>query len=155
VDFLEEQSHLQIFFAPGPRITTITPNLMERILALSPILHLNETEARSFTQCPVLEEAIIALHNKTGNDLIVTQGDQGASCFYQGKPYHIGGHKAKVIDTIGAGDAHIGSIIASLHQGKTLPQALAIANVVSAAVVSVAGAGLTQEEYNRAIHSIC
>lgn len=153
VDFLEEQSHLQVFFAPGPRITTISSNLIERILGLSPILHLNETEACSFTHCPTLEEAIISLHNKTRNDLVVTQGDQGATCLYRGKLYHTGGHKTKVIDTIGAGDAHIGSIIASLHQGKTLPQALAVANTVSAAVVSVAGASLTQEEYNRAIHS--
>lgn len=153
VDFLEEQSYLQIFFAPGPRITTINPSFMERILALSPILHLNETEACSFSHSSTLEEAISKLHQKTKNDLIVTQGEQGASCFYQGEIHHKAGYKTKVVDTIGAGDAHIGSIIASLHQGKTLPQALEIANSVSAAVVSVAGASLSQEEYNRLLHS--
>ena len=127
---------------------------MDRIFALSPILHLNEAEACSFTQCSTLEEAIAKLHTKTKNDLVVTQGEHGATCFHQGEIHHIGGYKTEVVDTIGAGDAHIGSIIASLHQGKSLPQALKIANAVSAAVVSVAGASLTQDEYNRVFHSL-
>ena len=61
------------------------------------------------------------------------------------------GHKAVVVDTIGAGDAHMGSLIAALHQGFELPQAVRRANRVSAAVVSISGASLTTDEYNGAL----
>jgi len=44
VEFLEQNPHIQIIFAPGPRILKIDRTLLQRILALHPILHLNETE---------------------------------------------------------------------------------------------------------------
>ena len=150
VAFLEEQSQHQIFFAPGPRINTVSRDFINRIFALSPILHLNEEEATSFTGAESLKGALSLLHEKTGNDIIVTQGAAGSSCFHQGQIHFVPSKKAAVVDTIGAGDSHIGTIIAALHQGRNLPQTLEMANSVSAAVVSVAGASLTQEAFNQA-----
>ena len=153
VAFLEEQSQLQIFFAPGPRITSISRDFLHRIFALSPILHLNEEEACGFTGTVTLQEALFQLHEKTGNDVIVTQGAEGSSCIHQGKIHFVPGKTATVVDTIGAGDAHIGTIIAALHLGMELPQALEVANAVSAAVVSVAGASLSKEAFQQATSS--
>ena len=153
VAFLEEQPQLQIFFAPGPRITTISRDFLHRIFALSPILHLNEEEACGFTGTVTLQEALFQLHEKTGNDVIVTQGAEGSSCIHQGKIHFVPGKTATVVDTIGAGDAHIGTIIAALHLGMELPQALEVANAVSAAVVSVAGASLSKEAFQQATNS--
>ena len=153
VAFLEEQSQLQIFFAPGPRITSISRDFLHRIFALSPILHLNEEEACGFTGTVTLQEALFQLHEKTGNDVIVTQGAEGSSCIHQGKIYFVPGKTTTVVDTIGAGDAHIGTIIAALHLGMELPQALEVANAVSAAVVSVAGASLSKEAFQQATNS--
>jgi sugar/nucleoside kinase (ribokinase family) len=150
VSFLEEQHHLQIFFAPGPRITTIRKDFLNRIFALSPILHLNEQEACSFTGTEKLQDALFQLHERTGNDVIVTQGAEGASFIHQGKIHFVPSNKTRVVDTIGAGDAHIGTIIAGLHLGMELSQAIEIANAVSAAVVSVAGASLSQEAFHQA-----
>lgn len=150
VTFLEEQRQLQIFFAPGPRITTIRKDFLNRIFALSPILHLNEQEACSFTGAESLQKALFQLHEKTGNDVIVTQGAEGVSFIHQGKIHFVPSNKTRVIDTIGAGDAHIGTIIAGLHLGMELSQALEIANAVSAAVVSVAGASLSKEAFHQA-----
>lgn len=153
VTFLEEQRQLQIFFAPGPRITTISKNFLDRIFSLSPILHLNETEACSFTEAKSLQDALFQLHEKTGNDVIVTQGAEGASFIHQGKIHFVSSKKTAVVDTIGAGDAHIGTIIAGLHLRMELSQALEIANAVSAAVVSVAGASLSKEAFHQATNN--
>ncbi len=38
-----------IFFAPGPMITEIEPETMEKFMALSPVLHINEAEAMGYT----------------------------------------------------------------------------------------------------------
>lgn len=153
VTFLEEQRQLQIFFAPGPRITTISKNFLDRIFSLSPILHLNETEACSFTGAESLQDALFQLHEKTGNDVIVTQGAEGASCIHHGQIHFVSSKKTAVVDTIGAGDSHIGTIIAGLHLGMELSQALEIANAVSAAVVSVAGASLSKEAFHQATNN--
>lgn len=160
VDFLEElrqgeeSRQLQIFFAPGPRIAAIDAQLMDRILALSPIVHLNESEIKSFTGEVTLEAAMAGLWQRTRNSVVVTRGEQGACCIHQGQVHYMDGHKAMVVDTIGAGDAHIGSIIAALHQGLELPHAVRRANAVSAAVVSISGASLTQGEYNGALGKV-
>ena len=46
VEFLEKNSPAHcILCPPGPRLTVIDPALTERIYKLSPVLHLNETEA--------------------------------------------------------------------------------------------------------------
>lgn len=157
VDFLEELRRgkefcqLQIFFAPGPRITAIDASLMDRMLALSPVVHLNESEIQSFAGGATLEDAMERLWQRTGNSVVVTRGEQGACCIHQGQVHYMDGCKAVVVDTIGAGDAHIGSVIAALHQGLELPQAVRRANRVAAAVVSITGASLTQGEYNGAL----
>lgn len=137
-----------IFFAPGPRITAIDASLMDRILGLSPIVHLNESEIQSFTGEVALETAMEGLFQRTRNSVVVTRGERGACCIHQGHIHHVNGNRAVVVDTIGAGDAHIGSVIAALHQGLNFLQAVRQANAVAAAVVSIAGASLTQREYN-------
>ena len=50
-----------------------------------------------------------------------------------------------VADTIGAGDAHIGAVIALTAEGHSLQEAVGLANRVSAAVVASQGAEVTPE----------
>ena len=57
VRFLEEHPALQVYFAPGPRILVLSQEILARIFALSPILHLNETEALEYTRKSTIEEA--------------------------------------------------------------------------------------------------
>ena len=58
------------------------------------------------------------------------------------------GVPAAVVDTIGAGDSHIGSVMASLSKGCSMREAIQNANRVASAVVSVKGASLTEKEFN-------
>ena len=53
-----------------------------------------------------------------------------------------------VVDTIGAGDSHVGAVMACIHGGMTMAEAVATANKVAAAVVGVKGALLSQEEFD-------
>lgn len=66
-----------IFFAPGPMITSIESKTMDTIFALKPILHINETEAKSYTWQENVEEAVRALYEKSGNLVFVTLGAEG------------------------------------------------------------------------------
>ena len=51
-----------------------------------------------------------------------------------------------VVDTIGAGDSHAGSVIACLTNDMTLHDSIAYANKVAAATVGVKGMSLTKDQ---------
>ena len=149
VSFLEKNPSLTVFFGPGPRIMKIASPLMDRIFALRPILHLNETEALEYTGLPSVSQAAAALYARTENTVIITLGKDGCLYFDGEKETVISAFPARQADTIGAGDAHIGAVIASLARGFSLPEAIRTANRVSAAVVETEGALLTQEQFDK------
>jgi sugar/nucleoside kinase (ribokinase family) len=149
VEFLEQNKNIPVFFAPGPRNNSIPTDLLKRILKLSPILHLNLDETLQFTNKIELIEAAEALYKLTNNTIIVTCGSEG-SCYYEnGKLNHVDAVKVKQIDTIGAGDAHIGSIIASYYKKYDMEKSLKVANLVSSAVVETKGALLSDEKFKK------
>jgi len=148
VDFLEKHNDIPVFFAPGPRINSISIELLDRIFKLSPILHLNDDEAYQFTKKDKLIEAVKSLNNLTNNTVIVTCGSNGA-CYYENeKLNHIDAIKVEQIDTIGAGDAHIGSIIACYYKKYNIEKSIKIANIVSSAIVETNGALLSDEVFD-------
>lgn len=149
IRFLERLQNVPIFFAPGPRLGVIADERMRRIFALSPIVHLNADEICRYTCKSNLEDAAAALYAQTNNTVIITDGAKGA-CYYDGKnlvridPCPVD----KVVDTIGAGDAHVGACIASLALGRSMDDAIRYANRLSAAVVAHSGAVLPDEQFN-------
>lgn len=151
IRFIEENEEYTVFFAPGPRLSKIESDKFDRILRRHPIVHLNEEEARILSGAHSYEEAASRISLKTNNTVIITLGSKGAYFYESGYGELVRGNKANVVDTIGAGDSHIGAIMACLKQGKTLKQAVEMANKISAAVVSVQGASLTEEQFSQAI----
>lgn len=138
----------QLVFAPGPRGHLIAPNLLEKIYALSPIVHLNEQEVQTLTGKAGLREAVLALHAQTAAPVIVTKGAAGTLA-YDGEWLEAAGYPSQVVDTIGAGDSHVSAIMAALSRGKSLLQALDFANQVASRVVASAGSQLTDSTYQQ------
>jgi len=146
VEYLEEHPELSVCFAPGPRGVRIQDGRLERIFALSPMLHINELEAEALTGTGDIPAAARKLQDATHNTVIITLGEHGTYCLEQnGDSYTIPGVPAQVVDTIGAGDSHIGAILSCLTADIPLRQAIETANRVSAAVVGVKGASLPEE----------
>ena len=143
VAWLEHAPIGTLVYAPGPRGATIPKARTERLLALRPMLHLNESEALALSGEDGLTDAMHALFARTGRPVIVTRGAKGAD-WIDGTGLHTapGAPCSAVVDTIGAGDAHIGATLSGLCHGLTLGRALEMANRVSAAVVATSGAKL-------------
>jgi len=173
VSFLEElktrNPNVRIFFAPGPRITRIDPALFMRLVNLSPVLHLNEDEAGKAVQiclgssaCPPVSASgrmtsgeLLAymqmlsrsIYSVTSSPVIITLGDKG-SCYYDQDEFgHVPALKVRQIDANGAGDAHIGAVLAAVSAGKSLREALLIANTISSIVVSQPGATISDRDF--------
>ena len=148
ITYLRKHPEYTIYFAPGSRIMEIQPDRMEAMLSLHPIVHLNEGESLVFTGKDSAERAARAIHAKTENPVIITLGEQGAYC-YDGTDHYADAVPAVVRDTIGAGDAHMGAVIAAGRLGYSIPDALRMANAVSSAVVSREGALLEKEDFEK------
>lgn len=105
-----------------------------------------------------LKNQIKDLVSKTNlKHICVTLGSSGAILYFNQQFYFDGGFQIKVIDTVGAGDSFLGTLIhglyatSDIHPQKTLEKA----NAVGAMVASKSGANPTinQNEINRLIDS--
>lgn len=153
IQCLEKHRDRQFFYAPGPRAAFIPPEKMNRMYALHPILHLNETEAEQLSGCTGAEQAAGYLFTRTQNTVIITLGEKGACCLEaDGSFCLISGEPAAVVDTIGAGDAHAGAVIAGISMGLDWKTAIKNANITAARVVGVRGASLSPEEFGTIRH---
>lgn len=147
IEYLEEHPELTICFAPGPRGVIIGEEKLKRLWSLHPILHINEQEALQLSEQDNVAAAAAALQQQTGNTVIVTLGEQGTYCLEKsGDSYTVPTVPATVKDTIGAGDSHVGTIIACLVKDIPLKKAIAYANKVAGAVVGIEGATLSPEQ---------
>lgn len=147
IEFIEENPEYQVYFAPGPRLSKIGNEKLDRIFARQPITHLNEDEAMELSQTSNYEDAARVISERTGNTVIITLGSKGAYYYEDGQGNLVEGKSATVVDTIGAGDSHIGAIMASVKMGFTMQQAVERANKISAAVVGVQGSSLPEEQF--------
>lgn len=153
IDFFETQPQIRLFFSPGPRLQKIDPARIDRLLNLHPVMHLNEQEAQTLTGEDSLSEAAKHLHARTGQPVIITLGEKGCFFFDGSSEETVPAVPTVQIDTIGAGDAHIGAVMACLHRGDSLRDAVRTANRIASKVVSVRGALLTREQFEEALHS--
>lgn len=145
--WLETAKIRTLFYAPGPRGLRVPEARTRRLLQLHPVLHLNRREALQMAHEDSLDRAMATLFAMTGNMVIVTLGAEGTMILEPGcTPVHIPGVKdVRVVDTIGAGDAHAGAVLLGLTRGWTPCDAAAFANRVAAKVVGQEGAALMDD----------
>lgn len=151
--FLEENNFKNIYFAPGPRLLTINKSFVDRIFALKPIIHLNDQELVSYTKDSDLKRAMKTLQAMTGNDVIVTMGKDGAMIAHGDETIYEESRESEVVDSIGAGDCHLGTYIAFRNMGKERREALKKANLFASEVVRHEGPTLTRDDVERLLLS--
>lgn len=155
-----------VVYAPGPRGIEVDADRTERILAMHPVLHLNEQEAQALAgmddseatalvemdnrEDPVLagmsgsEEPVLAaaqaLHAKTQNMVIVTCGADGVLWISaDGSAHSAPSVPSTVVDTIGAGDSHCGAVLTGLTLGWSEDDTMRFANQIASEVVAQEG----------------
>ena len=131
-----------VVYAPGPRGIEVDADRTERILAMHPILHLNEQEAQALagTETDSVLAAAQTLHAKTQNMVIVTRGADGVLWISaDGSVHSAPSVPATIVDTIGAGDSHCGAVLTGLTLGWTEEDTMRFANQVASEVVAQEG----------------
>ena len=155
VNFLEENKNLRLYFAPGPRISCLNKNILDRIYKLKPIIHMNDKEAKEYINKSDLKECILEVYMKTMNTVFVTVGAKGCLYTEDGSIVLIDGYKTEVVDTIGAGDSHIASIIGANTMGFDTKSSLKIANKIASKVVATKGPKLDNLKFDKKEYLKC
>jgi ribokinase len=109
------------------------------------ILVVNEHEAEGLARQMQMSErdpepAAWALSRRFRNTVIVTLGADGAIAIAPDASWRIGALDVTVLDTVGAGDAFLGVLAASLDEGRDLPSALRRASVAGGIACTMSGA---------------
>lgn len=127
-----------IFVDFGPRIADIPKALFTRLIALKPIVSLNRQEAEvlGMTEIPLFVQN---WYQQYHCPLILRIDSDGALFADIETVGNIKPFKAKVVDTIGAGDTHAGGVLAGLASGWELVDAILLGNAVASYVVSHVG----------------
>ncbi|NIJ46410.1 fructokinase [Wenyingzhuangia heitensis] len=98
------------------------------------------------TDIDTVEEAIQFIAKQTNaTSICVTKGNKGAVLYYKGELYQNPGYKITVVDTVGAGDSFLASLINQLLNNSTPQKAIDFACAVGAIVASREGANPTIE----------
>jgi sugar/nucleoside kinase (ribokinase family) len=134
--------NILLIIDPGPLVAEIPATRLERILARTNILSLNEREIGLLTGITAIPQAAQALVSRLAPDasVIARAGAQG--CWLTSRtqePLHLPGRSARVVDTTGAGDAHVAALLARLALGDDLACAARIANVAASLSVERIG----------------
>ena len=127
-----------LVFAPGPRITHLPAEKIRKILAMRPLLHLNRKEAEELENfLHGAGDPLSFLHACTQNTVIMSDGPRPVHyCDAAGNRGSVTCAKVRQTNGTGAGDHHIGMIMACLMKKMGLMEAIARANQTSAAWIS-------------------
>lgn len=139
VDILQsKKTSAKVIFDPGPRLKFIDKNVLESIFHMNCILTMNNKEAFALANESNIENAGKKLYSITHEPVIITNGNKGA-IIATNTIDTIKGFSVQVKDTIGAGDAHTGGILAGLSCNLNLQDSVYLANKIASIVVSKEG----------------
>ena len=133
-------------FDANLRAPYYTTEILNNLMQKADFIKLNDEELREISRelgSPYnsFEQNIKFIAEKTNTKQVcVTKGEFGAVLYYNDKFYYNSGYFIKVVDTVGAGDSFLASLLIRLLRGKSPQKALNYACAVGALVAGEEGA---------------
>jgi fructokinase len=122
---------------------------IETLAAVADVIKMNEEEANLLigNYDEPLKDKIREFRKKFHSQTIcVTRGENGAIIYHNDKFYEHPGFIVEVVDTVGAGDAFLATLVAGLIKKQPIPQILEKACAIGAFVTTQRGANPTYDE---------
>lgn len=127
---------------PGPLVDEIDAERLRRVLARCDWLSCNRREGRLLTDLDGAASAAEALTGRVGPGGGVLVRSDADGCWLAtgaGPAVHVPGRPVRVVDSNGAGDAHVGAFLVLLARGATPLEAARAANTAAALAVTRPG----------------
>jgi sugar/nucleoside kinase (ribokinase family) len=128
----------RLVFDPCPLIGELPETARRAALDAADWVSANRAEAELLTGMADPARAAEALSDRSGG-AVVRDGADGCWLAQRGKAQHIPGFPVKVVDTNGAGDAHIGAFIAAMARNDLPEVACTLANCAAALSITMEG----------------
>lgn len=112
---------------------------LEKVVRNSDLVFCNENEAKCYTACDDINEAMEKLSQECPN-VVITLGGNGSLVKWDGKIYNIPSYPAKPVDTTGAGDCFAGAFMYGIITTANPVVSGHLASAIGARVVSQLGA---------------
>ncbi len=137
-----------------------TKNVLVKLMEMADFIKFNDDELYEVSKFldskyNSLEQNIQFISERTNTkNICVTKGSHGAVLFYEGNYYYNSGYLIKVIDTVGAGDSFLASLISHLLNGNPPQKSINFACAVGALVAQSEGANpdISKEEIEKFIN---
>ncbi|MCK0156807.1 carbohydrate kinase [Cellulophaga sp. F20128] len=138
-----------------------TKEVLNYLMNAADFIKFNDDEifeiAKFFGNSPrSLEQTIKFIAQETNTQSIcVTKGRHGAILYYKGQLFYNSGYQVEVVDTVGAGDSFLASLINQLLKGASPQYAIDFACAVGAIVASREGANpeIKKQDIDRFVNS--
>lgn len=142
VSWIEASAAAKVVFDPGPLIADLDQALVASVLASTTWLTMNAAEARAMTGeedlAAAARSALASGRRLSG--VVVRSGKAGCLLAMPQQPVsEIPAFPTRVVDTTGAGDAHVGTFVAALARGLSPLVACQWANASASVAVSRSG----------------
>ncbi len=141
---------------PGPLVAEIPGERRERVLSRTDLVSLNAREVGLLTGATNLPGAASRLVPRlaSGGWVVARAGAQGCWIASESQPpWHVPARPARALDTTGAGDAHVATLLARLATGDDMRAAARVANIAASIAVERNGpaTGPTTRELEEAL----
>ena len=131
---------------PGPLVAEIPTEVLDPVLSRLSWLSLNAREALSLTGAGDSASAVAVMFGRAPHltGIVVRDGARGCGVHLSaGDAVHVDAPVVEVVDTNGAGDAHVGAFVAALARGDGPLEAARAANEAAAFAVTQHGPATT------------
>ena len=145
VEYMLQKAHekgIKTAVNPSPYV----PAVRDLPWECADIVILNESEGAAITGEADPERAVRALYQKTGGEVILTLGAEGAIYFDGARFVRVPAFRTDAVDTTGAGDTFTGFCLYALLRGETPAAALKYGAAAAAIEVTKPGAAETIPE---------
>jgi sugar/nucleoside kinase (ribokinase family) len=129
-------AHTTLLFDASPRFASLPVAVRRQLLVPNVMIHCNESESKQLQPgIASITQRAQAIYQQTHSPVIITLGAKGTFYLDGAGSGIVPAQATHVVNTIGAGDTHCGGLLAALSAGKSLPQAITIANQLATQVV--------------------
>ncbi|WP_017611425.1 PfkB family carbohydrate kinase [Nocardiopsis xinjiangensis] len=133
---------VRVALDPAPVVEAIEPALLAKVMERVDVFSPNAAEAAALTggSGPERAAASLAARVRQGGAALVRDGAGGCVIATAGRaPVRVPGTVVSAVDTNGAGDTHVGALLAALSEGLDLSAAVRRANMSAARAVTLRG----------------
>lgn len=124
----------KILFDPSPLVSSISEELLKRVIAISTTMTPNTTELETIQKYISVTDYCAA-----GKTMVVKEGGQGGTVYTADETFAYEAERCRAVDTTGAGDSFAGALLYGMMTEMPVREAVSLATKCAGKTVTIEG----------------